>query len=118
MDLLSVQYWKYGGEFILEFARVHRGDLQGTWDELVPGEKRHVEHTSPLDRGRLEDRSRPSPSGFRGFRFDGFGDKVEAYEALAQHVVALLPQLETWLAGDPPGPNIHSFRDGQGSKQQ
>lgn len=38
LDLLSIQYWKYGGQFILEFARRERGDLHTSWGEVIPEE--------------------------------------------------------------------------------
>ncbi|MGE8227413.1 MAG: hypothetical protein ACN6RK_16655 [Stenotrophomonas sp.] len=61
-DFLSIQYWTYGGSFILEFSRV-----PATWVDPDTGEmpKRAFE-TDPLLRKRLIDTEQRKD--FRGFR--------------------------------------------------
>jgi hypothetical protein len=95
LDLLSVQFGKYGGEFILEAARRARGDFHASWGEVFPETGITVAHTPPSDRARLHDPS--STEGLRGFSFSAFGDDPAEYEALAKHVAELLPQLDVWL---------------------
>jgi len=56
LDLLDFQYWKHGGEFILEVGRCSRGDLHTSWGEIVPEVSITVAHLSPLERARLEQR--------------------------------------------------------------
>lgn len=109
LDLLDIQYWKYGGEFILEFGRLPRGDLRTSWGETVPEEKIKVTHISPLHRARLEQRGADTGAHLRGFSFSGFGEDRQQYEALARQVASLLPQVDTWLQSGSVGSHIHSL---------
>lgn len=100
-DFLSIQYWTYGGSFILEFSRV-----PATWVDPDSGEvPKRVFETDPLLRKRLIDTEQHKD--FRGFSFKGFGSEQSQYDQLAASVVALLPQVEAWLEGGIEGPNIH-----------
>jgi len=110
LDLLSIQYWKYGGEFILEFARRSRGDLLTSWGVLVPESKLDVAYVSPLERARLI--MRPRASGFGGFIFGGFGGDAAPYDQLALHVASLLPQVDAWLTLGEVGENIAPLSTG------
>lgn len=111
-DLLTIQYWKYGGEFILEFARRGRGPLTTSWQEVVPEARLDVAYVSPTDRGRLEQRGERAGQYLRGFDFSAFGEDTGKYEALASEVAALLPEVDAWLASGRVGPHIHAFRRG------
>ena len=109
MDLLDVQYGKYGGQFILEFGRRERGELKTSWGEVVSEDKLNVAHLSPLRRARLEERGPSMGPLMRGFSFEGFGEEAARYDALASRVAALLPQVEGWLEGGVLGSHIHSL---------
>ena len=68
-DLLSIQYWTYGGSFILEFSRVPT-----TWVDPDSGEvPKRVFETDPLLRKRLIDTEQHRD--FRGFSFKAFGSE-------------------------------------------
>ena len=108
-DLLSIQYWKYGGSFILEFGRRERGPLLTAWGEIVPEEALDVAYLPISDRARLQERTEVSPEIFGGFRFDGFGEDVEKYDALALRVAAMLPQVDAWLSRREVGPDVRPF---------
>ncbi|HEU4846173.1 MAG TPA: DUF4304 domain-containing protein [Burkholderiaceae bacterium] len=97
LDLLAIQFGKYGGQFILEFARRERGPLHASWGEVIPEEKLTVAHVMVTRRARLQQVDAPPDDTFRGFRFAGFGDDRARYDALALHVAALLPQVDAWL---------------------
>src|SRR5688572_28138412 len=105
LDLLSIQYWKHGGEFVLEFARRGRGDFVASWGEVVPEAKLDVAYADVLGRARLEGR-RNSRSGFHGFAFDQLGEDAAAYEAIALRVVELLPQVDAWLERSEAGDHV------------
>jgi hypothetical protein len=106
LDLLNIQYSKYGGEFILEFARtIYRDPLTGA---VVPEEKMDVAGLALEFRGRLE-RLKKRPAEFNGFQFSGFGDSVEKYDALAAEVVELLPQVDAWLRTGVVGDRLHAM---------
>jgi hypothetical protein len=109
LDLLSVQFWKHGGEFILEFARCQRGDLTTAWGETVPEARLEIAYVSPLARARLVKDTPHSTSGFFGFEFAGFGEDGPAYDALVQSVASLLPQVDAWLVSGAVGANIRPF---------
>jgi len=100
-DFLSIQYWTYGGSFILEFSRV-----PATWVDPDSGEvPKRVFETDPLLRKRLIDTEQHKD--FRGFSFKAFGSEQGRYDQLAASVVALLPQVEAWLERGIKGSNIH-----------
>ena len=100
-DFLSIQYWTYGGSFILEFSRV-----PATWVGPDSGKvPKRVFETDPLLRMRLVDTEQHKD--FRGFSFKAFGSEQSQYDQLADSVVALLPQVEAWLESGTEGPNIH-----------
>jgi hypothetical protein len=107
LDLVTVQFGKYVGEFILEAASCPRGDLHTAWGEVVPEEKITSAHVSPLERARLE--GAPGGDGLRGFSFVGFGEDQAKYEALARAVVGLLPELDHWLATRETGKNVRTI---------
>jgi hypothetical protein len=110
LDLLSIQYSKYGGEFVLEFTRRERGPLHTSWGETVPEERLNVGYVHPTQRARLEQRGPTSGEGLRGFKFSGFGEHPVKYDELAAQVAALLPQVEEWLRSAKAGDHVHSFR--------
>ena len=109
LDLLSIQYWKYGGQFILEFARSKRGVLNTSWGEVVEEENIGVAHISPLQRARLQQSLEASEELFRGFKFSGFGEDLAKYSALAIEVSSLLPQVNAWLESGAAGKNVHTL---------
>ena len=108
LDLLDFQYWKYGGEFILEFARRQRGNLQTPWGELIPEATITAAHVPPLERARLEQRGPLAGEHFRGFAFAGFGEARDKYESLAVQVASLLPQMDEWLRSGKVGTHVHT----------
>lgn len=108
-DLLSIQYWKYGGSFILEFGRRPRGPLATTWGPIIPEEKLDVAYLPVQDRARLQARNTPPEDTFAGFRFAGFGDDRDQYERLALRVTSCLPQVEAWLSRRELGPDLVTF---------
>ncbi|WP_136419982.1 DUF4304 domain-containing protein [Herbaspirillum sp. ST 5-3] len=107
LDLLDFQYWKYGGEFLLEFASCELGDLKTSWGEIVPENKITVAHISPLKRARLQQQGPTRGKNFGGFAFEGFADDQERYESLARQVAMLLPQVDLWLRIREVGSHVH-----------
>jgi len=107
LDLLDFQYWKYGGEFILEFAHRERGDLTTSWGDVVPEEKITAAHIPPLMRARLEQRGTLTGEHLRGFVFAAFGVHCVKYESLAREVASLLQQVDEWLRTGKVGSHVH-----------
>lgn len=108
-DLLSLQYWKYGGSFILEFGGRSRGPLRTSWGEVIAEDKLDVAYLAVTDRARLQDRLAPEEDTFAGFAFAGFGDDMNKYHALARRVAGLIPQVDAWLRTGELGPDITPF---------
>ena len=109
-DLLSLQYWKYGGEFILEFARRERGSFTTSWGPVIPEEKLEIAYINTLFRARLEQRGSTTGQHLQGFDFSLFGEDVAEYEALAKEVASLLHEVDDWLSLGRVGEHIHSFK--------
>jgi hypothetical protein len=109
LDLVTIQYWKYGGQFILEFARLARNEPRLLAPVASEGEI-GIEHVLPRQRARLEQREDADADGFRGFRFGGFGEEKNRYEALADQVVELLPQVDAWLESGIRGSHIFDWK--------
>jgi len=106
LDLLSVQFWKYGGQFILEAARQPRGDLHTSWGEVVPESQLTVAHAPTLKRARL---GPVEGAGDSWFVYSAFGDDQSRFDALARRVTELLPQLEHWLNTKEVGTHVRPF---------
>lgn len=109
-DLLTLQYWKFGGEFILEFARRCRGPFETTWGKPIPESEMEVIYLNPLERARLEQRGPLTGPHLRGFDFSTFGEDAGEYEKLALHVPALMPCVDHWLRHGTASEHIHAFR--------
>lgn len=108
-DLLSIQYWKYGGSFILEFGRRERGDLHTSCGEIVPEARLDVAYLPTADRARLEDPDSDDGTLFRGFSFSSFGVDRTRYAALAMRVATLTPQVDVWLNTRACGSHVRAF---------
>ena len=108
-DLLAIQYHKYGGSFILEFGRRERGPFHTSWGPVIPEEKLEVIYLLPAQRGRLQETEAEAQDIFAGFSFQGFGEDINKYEALAKRVATLLPQVDAWLSSGTKGANVHAF---------
>jgi len=112
-DLLAIQYFKYGGSFILEFGRRERGSLHTGWGPVVPEEKLEVIYLPVTLRGRLQETEAETEAEadilFAGFSFRDFGEEVDTYDKLAKRVAGLLPQIDAWLSTGAKGPNVHTF---------
>ena len=108
-DLLTIQYHKYGGSFVLEFGRRERGPLHTSWGPVVPEEKLEVMYLLPTQRGRLQEGEAEAQDLFSGFSFQNFGEDSSKYQGLACRVASLLPQVDAWLSAGTRGTNVHAF---------
>jgi hypothetical protein len=110
-DLLTIQFSKYGGSFILEFGSRERGPLQTSWGPVVPEDEVSAIYLSVTQRARLQEAEAQAKDAFAGFSFEGFGDSELLYESLAIRVCGLLSQAEGWLCSRTKGPNVHAFSE-------
>lgn len=111
LHLLSVQFDKWGGGFMLEFASQPGGDLTMAWGEVVPEARLTTAYAAIADRARLlAVRTAGATAGDlreSWFRFEGLDPS--GCDALVGQVIALLPQVDAWLRTRQPGPNISTF---------
>ena len=106
IDLLSIQYAKYGGAFVIESGSLPRGPLHTSWGEVVPEEKLVLEHALLQDRARLQPSTGPHSLYTDWFVF-GEAPAPAAIDAAIAQAIALWPQMEAWLRDRIAGPNVH-----------
>ena len=111
LELVSLQHDKWGGGFILEFAKHAAGDLQTSWGETVPEEKIDVAYTNPATRARLLATTERNDDRLNYFRYDPKADDRASTDALVEQMVRLLPQVIEWFESGLAGPNVLAFSD-------
>ena len=94
-DLISFQFDKYGGGFIVELARAPSGDFQAYWGETVPAKKLKTYDLPPDERFRL---GAKSAEGDHWFRYDkGLFRRTLSFDELSDRVSDLVrTQGEAW----------------------
>lgn len=104
---VAVFHDKAGTRFFLEFGTHERGDKRTSWGDVVTEDALLLEHV-PFDRrARLQARTGRGSVDADWFAYGSFDDDA-AFDALAQAVAAMLPQVERWLADGTTGPNVHA----------
>jgi hypothetical protein len=96
IDLLSVQFDKYGGGFVVELAKCPADGITTLWGAKIPPDKVKASDTLPP---RLRLGSNPAKQDFHHwFRYDG----GQSPDEVARHVVVLLAkQADPAWAGIP-----------------
>jgi hypothetical protein len=110
LDLVSIQWGRYGGEFILEFGSCEAGPIKTSWGEIVPEEKITVAHLSVMKRARLVPLVPSLGAQLHGFYFGDFGEDITEYDKLANTVSVMLVQVARWLEDGSIGPNVRPFK--------
>jgi hypothetical protein len=102
-DLLTVQFDRYGGGFVIEIAVAPPGEYSAPPRGSIPAAKLTAQDLHPRERARV----RPGPDGTPAswFRYDGGPSVTE----VAEQVRALIDQMEAWWAGDKQQANVHSM---------
>lgn len=106
IDLVHLQYSKWGGAFILNMGR-QIGPLEHPWHGVVPPHELEVVHL-PMEKqqrlGPVRTAKRDHMGGW--FKYQDIWDDRAALDRLMQEVVGLLPQMEAWLKDGTRGPNV------------
>jgi len=89
IDLVSFQFDKWGGGFVVEVAKSDAEGVTMPWGEKIAPARLKAHDLHPKQRLRL---GSSGPGEDHWFRYDT-GVTVEA---VVQEVVALLPQAEAW----------------------
>jgi uncharacterized protein DUF4304 len=103
-DVLTFQFDKWGGGFIIEFGEGPPDELVEPWGR-VPATKLTA-HLLPLsNRVRLIADAKVDEETW--FRFDA--SNQAAFDAAANLVLKLLPQADKWWQGEREQPNVRAF---------
>lgn len=89
IDLLTFQFDRNGGGFVIEIARAAVGGITTHWGKEIPASKVTAWDLHPDDRHRIKPEDGAGTDAW--FRFDNGN-----VEKAAQQVVAKLPHAEAW----------------------
>jgi len=92
IDLLTIQFDKRGGGFVIEIARCGREGITTHWGKKIPA-GRVKAHDLPHDQRHRLGSPGPGVDG-RWFRYDS----GTSCDAVAEQVVAMLPEADAWWA--------------------
>jgi len=102
-DLLSFQFDKWGGGFIIEIGEGPSDELVQPWGSIPAGKL--TTHLLPLaNRARLNAVSRSEKEAW--FRYDE--DTQTAIDAATDQVLKLLAQADRWWQGERDLPNVRA----------
>lgn len=91
IDLMSFQFDKWGGGFVVEISKCGPEGVTMAWGEKIPAKKVTAQHLNPNDRLRL---GCAGPSTDHWYRYD----RGKAPDVVAQEVVNKLDDAEEWWA--------------------
>ena len=91
IDLMSFQFDKWGGGFVVEISKCGPEGVTMSWGEKIPPKKVTAQHLNPNERLRL---GCEGPSTDNWFRYD----RGNAPDTVAQEVVNKLNDAEKWWA--------------------
>lgn len=109
LHLLSVVHDKYGGGFVLEFARMAPGPLATTWGQIVPQADLEIGYAPPDSRARLVRTEGGGGLYEDFFRYDEPGVDAAACRVLLDSVVDKFSQVNDWLRDGVVGANVSPF---------
>jgi uncharacterized protein DUF4304 len=99
-DLVSFQFDRHGGGFVIALAEAPAGEFTTSWGRVIAPDRLTALNINPPGRKRLQPGPRGSPTGW--FRYDSGMSSV----TVAESVLAFLGQMEAWFAGDKNQANI------------
>jgi hypothetical protein len=95
-DLLTFQFDRHGGGFVVEVGKCPPGDFVMAWGERIPAEEMTAHHLHPNDRLRLGRRSQGQDHWFRYDRAKG-RKRALVFDSLANEVLSLVDeQAQAW----------------------
>ena len=92
IDLLTIQFDKWGGGFVIEISKCSPDGLTMSWGEHIPPNRVRAWDVHPTHRPRLG-APRPEEDG-HWFRFDGW----RGTDRVARQAVSYLPEADEWWA--------------------
>ena len=107
-DLLSIQFDRHGGGFVIELGRGPAGDYATPWGKVIAPTRLRALDLSIHERVRMQSGRDGSMNSW--FRYDtGLGSETQACERAARELLALLPQADAWWSGAGRQPNIRAY---------
>jgi Domain of unknown function (DUF4304) len=94
VDLLTVQFDKYGGGFVIEISRCPLEGVTTAWGKKIPPAKVTAHDIHPDDRHRLGSPA-PGEDG-RWFRYDG----RTSVKSVADSAASMLTEADAWWNGE------------------
>ncbi len=96
VDLLTFQFDKWGGGFVVEVTRGEVGGFTTYWGKHIPANKLKAWDLDLKHRDRLQPREGGGTDSW--FRYDGF---FARYDAVAKRALEIIRQYN-WDVGSPP----------------
>jgi hypothetical protein len=108
VDLLTFQFDKWGGGFVIEIARCAPEGIVHPWGKRIPAADVTVWNVHPRARLRLQPLLGSSTSDW--FRYDqpAAEEGIGVYAEVAEHVLPYLESADKWWRGED-DPYIRSF---------
>jgi hypothetical protein len=97
IDLLTFQFDKWGGGFIIEISKCPPDGITTHWGKHIPPNKVKAWDMHPVERVRLQ--PGPGSSTTNWFRYDQPGLIEDAFEKTAREVLQYLEKAEKWWEG-------------------
>jgi hypothetical protein len=97
IDLLTFQFDKWGGGFVIEISKCAPGGITTYWGERIPPNKVKASDIHPGERLRIQPRLGNSTSEW--FRYDKPGMLEDVFEKTARDVLPFLEKAESWWEG-------------------
>jgi hypothetical protein len=98
-DLLSFQFDKWGGGFVIEIAKCPAEGVTTSWGAHIPAERVKVTDLHPRHRLRLQPRLGSSTADW--FRFDEQTLRIDSFLKTATEILPFLDLAEKWWLGEP-----------------
>jgi hypothetical protein len=108
-DLLSVQFDKQGGGFVIELGGGPPDRFRTAWGKEIPAAELRAFDLSPRARARLVSGAGGSTASWFRYAAGEVGDRVDRFDSAAERVLALLPQADAWWGGERAGRNIRTY---------
>jgi hypothetical protein len=102
IDLLTFQFDKWGGGFVIEIAKCPPEGVTTHWGERIPPNKVRAWDVHPVERLRLQ--PRPGSSTSDWFRYDNHNNFEDLYEGTARDILPFLEKAEKWWGGEQGNP--------------
>lgn len=94
IDLLSFQFDRWGGGFVIEISKCSPVGISTYWGDLIPPDRVKAFDMHPDKRFRLQPKFGSSKSGW--FRYDKPRQNEDIYNKTAREVLPFLERAKEW----------------------